>query len=72
MFKVTIQNSKGVDFSTKKKKLKKRAVLLYPFKKKKGGVRYPLYLHPPFSVVLILTVDVILMGFGYWLNRFYI
>ena len=34
--------------------------------------QYPLNLNPSFSIVLILTVDVILMGFGYRLNRFYI
>ena len=34
--------------------------------------RFRVNLNPSFSIVLILTVGVILMGFGYQLNWFYI
>ena len=39
---------------------------------KKRGIGTPLNLNPSFNIVLILSVDVILMDFGYQLNRFYI
>ena len=38
----------------------------------KKGYNTPLNLNPSFNIVLILSVDVILMGFGSRLNRFYI
>ena len=45
-------------------------ILPYPLKKK--GVRHPQNLNPSFSIFFILVIDVILMGFGYRLNKFYI
>ena len=36
------------------------------------GVRHPQNLNPSFSIFFILVIDVILMGFGYGLNKFYI